>query len=169
VVKIRSLFLNRWTQKIHKRKNRGNDISISNDDILRITKELFKRMKRKKHVKESVRQITETIGDMSLRIDLMGAPELSLILDIREGKLNLLKEKKYTHVGIAFHKSFFLNFITNPPEHNQAHVALNNMVLRKGEVRVFQCLGVLFFGSLVEGLCSDFTNARTEMSKLKMR
>lgn len=167
--KIRSLFLNKWTQKIHRRKDRGKGVSLSDEELLKIVEELFKMMKKKQYLKKTLKQLSETIGDISLRIDLMGAPELSFILDIAKGKLNFLKEKRYANVGVAFHKAFFINFIKKPPKQNQAHILLNNMVIRKGEVKVFQCLGVLFFGSLIEGLCSDLNNARTEIAKLRTK
>lgn len=166
---MRSIYLNKWTQKIHKRKKRGGRVSISDENLLRIIKELVRRMKRKKHVKESVKRIENILGDVSIKIDLMGVPEINFILTVKKGRLNILTKRGYANVGIAFHKSFFFNFIKNPPKHNQAQVLLNNMVIRKGEVKILQALGVLFLGSLIQGLCSDFIKARREIAKTKTR
>lgn len=128
-------------RELHGRTKRGTlssneEIELSEEELLAKAKKLFQRIKRKKNIQELVPYLPDT----SIRIDLVGSPEVSFMLLVKKGKLCFSSERMNARLAIGIHKQLFLKIVENPQKIGNLHALLDNIFLRKGPVREFQWL-----------------------------
>ncbi len=138
-------------QTLHPRKKRNKlsskkEQALQKEALLKKAKELFARMK-KNHV---VKQHVLLIKDMSIRIDLIGVPQVSFTIALINSKLNFITDKIDTDMAIGIHKDFFLKIVDNPPQYGNMKIQLfNNIFLRRGNILMFQCMKPILVNALL--------------------
>lgn len=124
----------RHYRTIHDTKKRGKNRDISKESLLSKAQEMFKRMNKEKFVQD----LAKRFNNFSMRVDLVGTPEVSFVLAIQQGKLKFLTEKIYTDIAVGIHKEYFLELLKNPPEFGNMKIIHNNIFFRKGRVKLFE-------------------------------
>lgn len=119
---------------LYERKARGNSRTFSEKYLLRKAEEIFNRIKDK----EGIRQEAKRLGNMRLRIDLTGTPEVSFVIEVKNSKLRFIPGKKYTDVAVGIKKEYFVQLINNPPQYgNMKNILFDKIFLKKGSLREF--------------------------------
>ncbi|MBI5073533.1 hypothetical protein HZA99_06975 [Candidatus Woesearchaeota archaeon] len=138
-------------QILHPRKKRNKlsskkELALQKESLLKKAKELFVHMK-KNHV---VKQHVLVIKDMSIRIDLIGVPQVSFTIALMNSKLHFITDKIDTDMAIGMHKDFFLRLTDNPPQYGNMKIQLfNNIFLRRGNVLMFHCMKPILVNALL--------------------
>lgn len=138
-------------QILHPRKKRHKlspkkEQALQREALLKKAKELFAHMKKN----FIVRQHVLLIKDMSIRIDLIGVPQVSFTIALINSKLNFITDKINTDMAIGMHKDFFLKLTDNPPRYGNMKIQLfNNIFLRRGNVLMFQCMKPILVNALL--------------------
>lgn len=131
---------------LYERKARGNSRTFSEKYLLGKAEEIFNRIKDK----ESIKQEAKRLGNMSLRIDLAGTPEVSFVVEIKNGRLEFIPGKKYTDAAVGIKKEYFIQLINNPPRYgNMKNILFDKVFLKKGPVREFMCLKPIVMEALL--------------------
>lgn len=135
---------------IHDRKKRGGrkKRSLSEKALLEKAEKLFNTMSKEKIIKD----MAKSFDNMALRIDLVGTPEVSFIIAVQNGKLKFIADKLYTDMAIGIHKEYFLELVKNPPELGNMEIIYNNIIFRKGVVKMFKRSRPLFSSALLSGI-----------------
>lgn len=130
---------------IHDRKKRGkNKRGLSKNLLLSKAKEMFERMNKEKFV----RDMAKKFNNLSIRVDLIGTPEVSFVLAVQNGKLKFLTEQVYSDIAVGIHKEYFLELLKNPPQFGNMKLVHNNIFFRKGRVKMFKYARPLLSSSL---------------------
>lgn len=130
---------------IHDRKKRGKKKrSLSKNSLLSKAREMFERMNKE----EFVQDMAKRFNNLSIRIDLIGTPEVSFVLAVQQGKLKFLTEHMYTDIAVGIHKEYFLELLKNPPQFGNMKIVHNNIFFRKGRVKMFKYAKPLLSSSL---------------------
>ena len=135
---------------IHDRKKRGGreKRSLSEKALLEKAQKLFNSVSKEK----IVRDLAKSFGNMTLRVDLVGTPEVSFIIAVQNRKLKFVTDKLYTDMAIGIHKEYFLELVKNPPELGNMNIIYNNIIFRKGVVKMFKRSRPLFSSALLSGI-----------------
>lgn len=129
-------------RELHARTSRGKQSAnkkreLSKKQLLAKARKVFQKIKRRKSTKELVAWLPDT----TIRVDLVGSPEVSFMLLIRKGKLCFSSKKTAARLAVGIHKELFSKLIKKPPRTGNLKIALfDNIFLRKGPVREFQWL-----------------------------
>ena len=129
-------------RELHARTSRGRlpankKRELSEKRLLAKARKVFQRFKRRKNTRELV----SLLPDTAIRIDLVGSPEVSFMLLIKDGKIGFSSKRKAARLAIGIHKQLFSKLIKNPPKTGNLKIALfDNIFLRKGPVREFRWL-----------------------------
>lgn len=140
--------MNRYTT-IHNRKKRGGrrKRNTSEEKLIEKARAIYNVMKKEKIIKD----LAKSFDDISLKVDLVGTPEVSFIIAVENGKLKFLTDKRYTDMAIGIHKNYFLELVKNPPKWRSINLRYNNIIFRKGVVRMFKQSKSLFSKILTTG------------------
>jgi len=129
-------------RELHVRTSRGKlsankKRELSEKQLLAKARKAFQRIKRRKNTKELV----SLLPDTTIRIDLVGSPEVSFMLLIRQGKIGFSSKRTATRLAVGIHKELFIKLIKKPLRTGNLKIALfDNIFLRKGPIREFQWL-----------------------------
>jgi len=129
-------------RELHARKRRGKVSSkrkreLSEKRLLASARKVFQKISRRKKTKELV----SFLPDTAIRIDLVGSPEVSFMLLIKNGKVGFSSKRTPARLAVGIHKELFSKLIKNPPKTGNLKIALfDNIFLRKGPVREFRWL-----------------------------
>lgn len=138
-------------RELHVRKGRGRlsaskKRELSEKQLLAKARKVFKRIERRKNTK----QLVSLLPDTAIRIDLVGSPEVSFMLLIRDGKIGFSTKRTAARIAVGLHKELFSGLIEKPPKTGNLKIALfDNIFLRKGPVREFQWLKPLLIQILL--------------------
>ncbi len=144
---------------IHNRKKRSKKgKKVTEELLLSRAQEMFERMSKEKFVRDMARRF----DNISIRVDLVGTPEVSFVLAVQKGKLKFLTEHMYTDMAVGIHKEYFLELLENPLEFGNMKVIHNNVIFRKGIVKMFKYARPL----LSSGLLSGELDAAMQRNKL---
>lgn len=144
---------------IHNKKKRGRKRKeITEELLLSRAREMFERVNKEKFV----RDLAKRFENLSIRVDLVGTPEVSFILAVQKGKLKFLTDHMYTDMAVGVHKEYFLELLENIPEFGNMKVIHNNIIFRKGRVKIFKYAKPLLSSSLLSGKIND----RVQKNKL---
>lgn len=133
---------------IHDKKKRGKkDNGLTGELLLSKAREMFERMNQERFV----RNLAKGFEDLSIKIDLVGTPEVSFVIAVQKGKLRFLTEHVHADMAVGIHKEYFLELLENPPRFGNMKIIYNNIIFRKGRVRVFEYAKPLLFSSLLSG------------------
>lgn len=139
---------------IHDKKKRGRRRrKITEELLLSKAREMIERMNKEKFV----RDMAKRFEDLSVRIDLIGTPEVSFVLAARKGKLKFLTDHVYADMAVGIHKEYFLELLKNPPEFGNMKIIHNNIIFRKGMVKLFKYFKPLLSSSLLSGTLGNLT------------
>jgi len=135
---------------IHDKKKRGGrkKRSLSEKALLEKARKLFDRMGKEKIMKD----LAKSFDNMALRIDLVGTPEVSFIIAAKSGKLKFITDKLYSDIAIGIHKEYFLELVKNPPLLGNMNIVYNNIIFRKGVVKMFKRSRPFFSSALLGGI-----------------
>ncbi|MFH1337583.1 MAG: hypothetical protein ABIH55_01775 [Nanoarchaeota archaeon] len=132
---------------LYERKVRGNSKGFSEKYLLKKAEEIFQKIKDKKAIKEEAKRL----GNISVRIDLTGTPEVSFIIRVKNGKLGFIADKGYCDAAVGMRKEYFIQLINNPPKYgNMKRILFDNVFLKRGSVRDFMRLRPIFINALLE-------------------
>lgn len=126
---------NKHYQPIRHRKKRGKERTVKNDKLLEQAEIMFNNVKKEKFVSD----LAKSFDDLSIRIDLIGTPEASFIIANKNGKLKFIKERIPTDMAVGIHKEYFHELMKNPPRFGNMNFVYNNIIFRKGVVKLFNC------------------------------
>ena len=138
-------------QTLHPRRKRNKlsskkELALQKESLLKKAKEFFANMKKNQVVKQHVL----VIKDMSIRIDLIGVPQVSFVIALINSKLHFITDKIDTDMAIGMHKDFFLKLVNNPPQYGNMKIQLfNNIFLRRGNTLMFQCMKPILVNALL--------------------
>ena len=135
---------------IHDRKKRGGrkKRGLSEKALLDKAQKLFNSVSNEKVVKD----LAKSFDNIALRVDLVGTPEVSFIIAVKSGKLKFITDKLYTDMAIGIHKEYFLELVKNPPELGNMNIVYNNIIFRKGVVKMLKRSRPLFSSALLTGI-----------------
>lgn len=122
--------------------------SLSEKALLKKAQELFDSMSKEKVIKD----LAKSFDNIALRVDLVGTPEVSFIIAVKSGELKFIADKFYTDMAIGIHKEYFLELAKNPPELGNMNIIYNNIIFRKGVVKMFKRSRPLFATALFSGI-----------------
>ncbi len=129
-------------RELHARTKRGSlsankKRKLGEMQLLAIARGVFHKIKRRKSTKELVSWLPDT----TIRIDLVGSPEVCFMLLVRQGKLGFSSKRTAARLAIGIHKELFSKLVKKPPRTGNLKIALfDNIFLRKGPIREFQWL-----------------------------
>ena len=128
-------------RELHARKGRGRlsahkKRELNKKYLLEKARKVFKRIE----MKENTKQLVSLLPNTAIRIDLVGSPEVSFMLLIKDGKIGFSSKKTAAELAIGIHKELFLKLVKNPPTGNLKIALFDKIFLRKGTVREFQWL-----------------------------
>ncbi|MFH1239918.1 MAG: hypothetical protein V1672_01770 [Candidatus Diapherotrites archaeon] len=129
-------------RELHGKKRRGKvsakrKMELSEKRLLANARKVFQKIRRRKKTKE----LASLLPDTAIRIDLVGSPEVSFMLLIKNGKIGFSTKRTAARLAIGIHKELFLKLIKNPPKTGNLKIALfDNIFLRKGPIREFRWL-----------------------------
>lgn len=119
---------------IHEKTTR--DVSTqepTEKELLKEAREMFNRMKRRESVKNASAKTNEVI----IGFDLIGTPEVSFAIIMGNNELSFTTERLLPDLAVGIHKEWFIKLIRQP-NHTNPKVILDNICLRKGNVRDFK-------------------------------
>ncbi|MFH1365660.1 MAG: hypothetical protein ABIH28_03690 [archaeon] len=126
---------NRKYLTVHKKNKRGGkDKTLNSEELITKAKELSDTVSKEKLVKDLVRRYV----DISCRIDLVGSPETSFVIKVVDGKLKFSTAKQFTDMAVGIHKDFFSKLIKNPSQLGNIKQIYNNIIFRKGTVKLLK-------------------------------
>ncbi|MBU4501468.1 MAG: hypothetical protein KKA79_02670 [Nanoarchaeota archaeon] len=134
---------------IHDKEERGKKKRrLSEELLISKAEEVFERMSKEKFI----RDLAKRLDNISIRIDLIGTPETSFIIAVKKGKLKFLTEHIYADMAVGIHKKYFLELLENPPEFGNMKIIHNNIIFRKGRVKLFKYAQPLLASTLFSGV-----------------
>lgn len=137
---------NKHYQTIHHRKKRGKGERKTRDSIiLKKAERMFNNISKEKFVKG----LAKSFDDVSIRIDLVGTPEAFFIIANKKGRLKFIKERIHTDMAVGIHKEYFLELLKNPPQFGNMNFIHNNIIFRKGIVKMFKYARPLLSNTLL--------------------
>lgn len=141
--------MNKYRTIHERKKRRGREKrSLSEKALLEKAQKLFDGISKEKIIKD----LAKSLGNMALRIDLVGTPEVSFIIAAKSGKLKFITDKIYTDMAIGVHKEYFLELVKNPPKLGNMNIVYNNIIFRKGAVKMFKRSRPFFSSALFSGI-----------------
>jgi len=129
-------------RELHARTSRGKQSAnkkkeLSKKQLLATARKVFQKIKKRKKTRELVSHLPDT----TIRIDLVGSPEVSFMLLIRKGKIGFSSKKTAARLALGIHKQLFTKLIKKPPKTGNLKIALfDKIFLRKGPIMEFQWL-----------------------------
>ncbi len=127
--------LNKHYLRIHDRKKRGQGERKTRDStLLKKAEIMFNNISQEKFIK----RLAKSFDDVSIRIDLVGTPEAFFIIANRKGRLKFIKERRPTDMAVGIHKEYFFELLKNPPQFGNMKFIHNNIIFRKGIVKMFK-------------------------------
>ncbi|MBU2497228.1 MAG: hypothetical protein KJ767_04170 [Nanoarchaeota archaeon] len=155
-----------WNKKylpIHKNKKRGKgDKTLNPEELLALVRKFFDNATKEKFVKD----LAKSFDDISCRIDLVGVPETSFVLAVVKGKLKFLSSRQNADMAMGIHKDFFLDLIQNPPKFGNIKLIYNNIIFRKGIVKLFKYGKPIFSSVLFSGNDKEINKIFTQTNKV---
>ncbi len=119
---------------IHEKTTRdGSTQDPTEKELIKEARKMFSRMKRRKTVK----MVAEKIGDVAIRFDLIGTPEVSFAVIMGNNELKFSTDRMPPDLAVGIHKEWFIKLV-NQPNHTNPKIIMDNICLRKGNVRDFK-------------------------------
>ena len=129
------MFKNKHYTIIHDRKKRGNGRKKTKDaDILNKVEQMFNEITKEKFI----RDMAKSFDNISIRVDLIGTPEISFIIENEKGRVKFIRERIDTDMAVGIHKEYFLELLKTPPKFGNMMFIYNNIIFRKGVVKMFK-------------------------------
>ncbi|MDI6917440.1 MAG: hypothetical protein QMC80_06550 [Thermoplasmatales archaeon] len=137
--------MKRKHKTIHEKTTRAASIQDPTEkELIKKARKMFNRMKRRK----SVQRKAERADDIIIKFDLIGTPEVSFAVIMGNNELKFSTDRLSPDLAVGIHKKWFIKLIEQP-NHSNPKVIMDNICLRKGNVRDFKrfksiCLETLF-------------------------